>query len=206
MNALSEPTLCYLDGGYGTREFVLSVDAPRITVGRSEKADIALPSDPNVSRLHATIEWIGSYWTVTDDGLSRNGTFVNGDRLSGRRRLHAGDVIRIGSSSLTFRTFIAASGEMTGTADALPTRAALTPAQFAVLVELCRPYKNDAAYAHPASNQEIADHLFLTVDTIKCHLRVLFSKFGLEDLPNNQKRMQLVARARHSGIITTSDL
>ncbi|WP_308213880.1 hypothetical protein [Rhodococcus tibetensis] len=51
-----------------------------------------------------------------------------------------------------------------------------------------------------------ADRLHLTVDTIKCHLRALFLKFGLEDLPHNQKRTQLVTRARHSGIVTTSDL
>ena len=37
---------------------------------------------------------------VCDDGISRNGTFVNNDRISGRRRLRDGDVIRVGRTML----------------------------------------------------------------------------------------------------------
>lgn len=206
MNTPGKPFLCYLDSDGRRRTIALTTDTPQVTVGRSGKADIALPTDPKVSRLHAVIEWFGTYWTISDDGLSRNGTFVNGDPLGGRRRLSPGDVIRVGSSSLTFSTGSAVSGEMTCTEDALPTRSALTPAQFAVLVALCKPFKDDAAYAHPASNQQIADDLHLSIDTIKAHLRALFSKFGLQALPHNQKRIQLVTRARHSGVVTNNDL
>ena len=45
---------------------------------------------------------MGAHWLIGDDGISRNGTFLNGARLNGRRRLRHGDVIRIGRTALTF--------------------------------------------------------------------------------------------------------
>ena len=42
--------------------------------------------------------------TLVDDGLSRNGTFVNDERLSGRRRLKDGDTLRFGATTITFRS------------------------------------------------------------------------------------------------------
>ncbi len=47
------------------------------TIGRGAGVDIRL-SDPSVSRLHAEIVRRGPYAYVTDLGLSRNGTRVNG--------------------------------------------------------------------------------------------------------------------------------
>lgn len=205
VSQLDGPRLSYVDEDGNHRELALVEDSPRITVGRSPQADVTFAADHNVSRLHAAIEWMGTHWTIVDDGLSRNGTFVNGERLSGRRRLQAGDLIRIGSSVLTFQ-FTPPSGDLTGIADAMPTRAALTPAQQAIVVELCRPFKHKAAFANPASNQQIAESLFVSVETVKTHLRTLFSKFGVEDLPQNQKRAQLAKRALQSGVVTDRDL
>ena len=63
----------------------------------------------------------------------------------------------------------------------------LSESQRKVLVALCRPLK-DSAYAAPATNKEIADEVHLSVDAVKAHLRVLFERFGLDALPQNQKR------------------
>ena len=71
---------------------------------------------------------------------------------------------------------------------------------------LCRPYKDGTAFASPATNQQIAEELFLSVDAVKTHLRVLFAKFGIEQLPQNQKRIRLVERAFYSGLISERDL
>ena len=71
---------------------------------------------------------------------------------------------------------------------------------------LCRPYREGSAYATPATNQQVADEVFLSVDAVKTHLRTLFSKFGVEDLPQNQKRVKLVELALQSGAITPRDL
>jgi hypothetical protein len=66
------------------------------TIGRGGGVDIRL-SDPSVSRLHAEIIRRGPYAYVTDLGLSRNGTRVNG-RLVARRVLEDGDVLTFGNA------------------------------------------------------------------------------------------------------------
>ena len=71
---------------------------------------------------------------------------------------------------------------------------------------LCRPYKGSAPFATPATNHEIASELVLSVDAIKTHLRVLFQKFGVEHLPQNQKRARLVERALLSGVVSEREL
>ncbi|MGH8968774.1 MAG: FHA domain-containing protein [Actinomycetes bacterium] len=169
-------------------------DGARCTIGRSTSAEIQIGDDPQVSRVHAALERVGGQWTVVDGGLSRNGTFVNGERLAGRVRLLDRDRIRVGGTLLTF-----CSPQPTGTqrtiADVLPDAVRLTGAQRAVLAALSRPYAGGGHYATPATNQQIADELVLSIDAVKTHLRVLFHKFGIEDVPQNQKRARLVELA-----------
>ena len=78
--------------------------------------------------------------------------------------------------------------------------------QRRIVIALCRPYKHDDPYATPASNQQIADELFLSVDAVKTHLRTLFQKFQIEDLPQNQKRVKLVERVLGLGLVNRKDL
>src|SRR5260370_14232317 len=66
------------------------------TIGRGRSVDVHLP-DPSVSRLHAEIIRRGPYAYVTDLGLSRNGTRVNG-RPVARRVLEDGDVLTFGAA------------------------------------------------------------------------------------------------------------
>jgi FHA domain-containing protein/regulatory LuxR family protein len=177
-----------------------------MTVGRSPDCDVCLAWDAKVSRVHAQLERLGGDWTVEDDGLSRNGTFVNGERLTGRRRLSDGDTVRFGSTTVTFRSPQTDSQGHTAVASQSPTSVDLSTTQRRVLVSLCRPYKDGGSFATPATNQQIAEELFLSVDAVKTHLRVLFAKFGIEALPQNQKRMRLVERAFYSGVISERDL
>jgi hypothetical protein len=82
----------------------------------------------------------------------------------------------------------------------------VSDAQRRVLVALCRPYRDGARYAAPASNQQIADDLFLSLDAVKMHLRMLFSRFELSELPQNQKRARLAETVLEQGIISQLDL
>jgi pSer/pThr/pTyr-binding forkhead associated (FHA) protein len=59
--------------------------------------------DPQVSGLHAQLQSAAGQWVVVDDGLSRNGTFVNGERVLGQRRLEDGDQLEVGRTLLIFR-------------------------------------------------------------------------------------------------------
>ena len=71
------------------------------TIGRGSGVDIHL-SDPSVSRLHAEIVRRGPYAYVTDLGLSRNGTRVNG-RLVARRVLEDGGRAYLGERQVPGR-------------------------------------------------------------------------------------------------------
>jgi pSer/pThr/pTyr-binding forkhead associated (FHA) protein len=155
--------------------------------------------------MHAELECTAGEWTVSDDGLSRNGTFVNGSRISGRHRLRDGDVIRVGKTVLAFRRPEAEDSRPTAVAGGQVTLGDLPPTQRAVLIALTRPYKHDE-FATPATNQQIGDELHLSVDAVKAHLRSLFGRFGLEHLPQNQKRSRLVAEALQQGLVSTRDL
>ena len=81
-----------------------------VTIGRRAERDVALPWDTEVSRLHAQLEPVGRDWIVVDDGLSRNGTYVNGERVNGRKRLPDGDRLVFGETPSTFRAPADAGG------------------------------------------------------------------------------------------------
>jgi pSer/pThr/pTyr-binding forkhead associated (FHA) protein len=200
------PFLIFRDGDEAQRLFTLSDELERVTVGRAPQTDLPLPWDTEVSRIHAELSRIGHDWTVEDDGLSTNGTHVNGERIVGKRRLRDGDVVRFGKTNATFRQPMEADLTLTEVASDVPDRASLSDAQRRVLLALCRPYKETSGYVTPATNQQIADELFLSVDAIKTHLRALFAKFAIEDLPQNQKRVRLVELALKSGVVTPRDL
>ncbi len=73
-----------------------------VTVGRSSANDVVLP-DGAVSRRHAALERLAAGWCIHDLG-SRNGTYVNGERLERERPLYSGDEIVMGDTVLTYRS------------------------------------------------------------------------------------------------------
>jgi pSer/pThr/pTyr-binding forkhead associated (FHA) protein len=70
-------------------------------IGKGPRNDLVL-ADPSVSTAHAVLRRESDAYTIADLG-SRNGTFVNGERVTSPRRLTHGDVIGMGLSKLTFR-------------------------------------------------------------------------------------------------------
>ncbi len=199
------PFLLYREGG-GQQLIIPLEDRVRLTVGRGSQNDASFDWDDEVSGLHAILERLGEHWTVSDDGLSTNGTYVNGERISGRHRLRDGDLVQFGRTTVVFAAPLEAQARRTLVASRLEFRPSLSPAQLRVLVSLCRPLKEPGAYATPATNQQIADELFLSVEAVKSHLRALFGKFGIESLPQNQKRSRLVELALKSGVVSRQDL
>lgn len=201
-----EPYLTYRDEAGTQRLLELGPERDRVSVGRRDEADIALTWDDEASRLHAMLERVAGEWTVVDDGLSQNGTFVGSDRISGRRRLADGDELRCGRTRITFADPASGRGRSTEKSPELATIAHITEAQMRVLTALCRPYANGDAFAVAATNKQIADELFLSVEAVKGHLRPLFEKFALGDLPQNRKRAALAERALTLGIVSARDL
>jgi pSer/pThr/pTyr-binding forkhead associated (FHA) protein len=199
------PFLVYTNDS-GDRQFVLLESSSSVTIGRGAGCDLRLTWDEEVSRIHAQLDRMGTDWTLVDDGLSRNGTFLNGRRIDGRRLLHDGDTFVIGGTSFLYQSAQGSGVQATRVARDTVTVLSLSPTQRQILTALCRPYKDGAPYATPGSNQQISAELYLSVDAVKTHLRVLFQKFHIEDLPQNQKRAKLVERAFSLGLINRRDL
>jgi pSer/pThr/pTyr-binding forkhead associated (FHA) protein len=199
------PFLVYRTGT-GGQTLVALGGSDRVTIGRRATNDVALEWDPRVSRVHAALERVGDEWTVLDDGLSHNGTWVDGERLSGRRRLVDGDTISVGGTVVVYRAPHGSTTSGPTVSDVEPhIGELLTPAQRRVLTALCRPFK-DAHYGTPATNQRIAEELVVSVDTVKGTLRALFEAFAIEDLPQNEKRTSLALLALRTGAISPRDL
>jgi DNA-binding CsgD family transcriptional regulator len=202
---LGLPLLVYRDGEDAQRIVTLESGRGELWIGRSPAADISLAGDEQVSKLHARIEHVGADATLVDDGLSRNGSFVNEERVSGRRMLRDGDVVRVGRTRLRFRA-PAESGDSTVISSDLAAAAGVSPAQRRVLIALCRPFKDGSSFATPATNAEIAAELHLSVDAVKTHLRALFEKFDLADAPQSGKRVDLVRLAMQAGVVSDRNL
>jgi len=74
-----------------------------VVVGRARvgtAVDLDLSADRMVSRPHARVlvDEEGRYW-IEDLG-SKRGTWVNGEEIKGKQRLHRGDAITIGETTL----------------------------------------------------------------------------------------------------------
>src|SRR3954470_22408438 len=114
----------------------LPEDRGSLTIGRRATNDVALPWDSQVSRVHAELVPMGSDWVLCDEGVSHNGTFVNGARVRGRRRLRGGDAISVGDTVIDFHAPEGYSLVATAPAAERTPAVTLTAAQRRVLAAL----------------------------------------------------------------------
>ena len=134
---LGLPFLVYRDGDGRQRIHPLERGRRSVTIGRRDEADISLPWDPECSRLHAELELRAGEWTISDDGLSQNGTWVNELRLVGRRRLSDGDDVRVGRTHLIFANPVVGRDRADARAGRAERHAALLRAAAAPAARRC---------------------------------------------------------------------
>jgi class 3 adenylate cyclase len=86
------------------KQHVVTLDEEEsaVTLGRRVENDVALSWDSEVSRAHARLLRGREGWSLVDEG-SRNGSYLNGERITGRRPLRDGDVLRFGDTVVLFR-------------------------------------------------------------------------------------------------------
>jgi pSer/pThr/pTyr-binding forkhead associated (FHA) protein len=85
-------SLLFRSGDFKGRR--LPIKVPVVNIGRGDYNDIVI-GDPSVSTMHAKLQRREAVWILTDLG-STNGTFVEGERLSGETPLSPGTTIRFG--------------------------------------------------------------------------------------------------------------
>ena len=156
------------------------------TVGRGQSVDICL-DDPSVSKLHAEIIRRGSYAYVSDLGLSRHGTRVNG-KVVAQRLLENADVISFGVQ----RCRVGGLPAEDALPESDPSRSAtpeLTRRELDVVAALCKPALSEDAFVTPATARDIAADLVVTEAAVKQHLLRLYQKLRIAEGPNRRVRL-----------------
>jgi pSer/pThr/pTyr-binding forkhead associated (FHA) protein len=172
-----------------------------ITIGQSPTNDVPLSFDRTVSHAHCVLERVGSRWCVRDLS-SRNGTFVNGERIWAEVPLRAGDEIRVGSVR-----FVARLDELPVREDetvGAETGPALTRREREVLLALCSPMFSGDVFREPASTRQIASELVVTEAAVKQHLSRLYDKFGIFE--QEGRRARLANEAIQRGAVSTAEI
>jgi DNA-binding CsgD family transcriptional regulator len=190
----------YLEVWTPTGRELVALEGGRLTLGADPANDLPLPTDPTLSRLHAALERYGAGWCVRDLD-SRNGTFVNGQRIWRERPLRPGDELRVGATRLVYRSN-EPSGQATQASEPPPE---LTRREREVLVVLCRTVLAGEAFTEPASIREIADALVVTEAAVKQHLAHLYDKFGISE-GGERRRVRLANEALRRGAVTIATL
>ena len=108
-------------------------------------------------------------------------------------------MLALGRTVMVFRDSAGAGLSETHFGDSDVRPPVLSEAQRRVLTALCRPYKTSGPFTTPATNLQIAEELCLSVEAVKTHLRALFARFKVDDLPQGHKRAKLVERAEEWG-------
>jgi predicted component of type VI protein secretion system len=181
---------------------LVRLEGERVTVGTDAANDLALPADATLSRLHAVFERYPSGWCVRDLD-SRNGTFVNGQRIRLERPLRHGDEVRVGASRLRYRSDVPLAASAATAAAQPPPE--LTRREREVLHELCRTVLTGEPFTEPASLREIAAALVVTEAAVKQHLLRLYDKFGIHG-GGERRRVRLANEALRRGAVTMAGL
>lgn len=178
----------------------VDLQGTKVALGKAAGNDVVIDGDPAVSRVHLLLEAVGGAWTVHDVG-SRNGTFLNGQRLASTRVLRPGDVIQIGATRIVFGSVPAP----TDAYETVPTIAApsLTRREQDCLAALCAPIVRGSIVSEPASVRDMAAALVVSESAIKKLLARLYDKFGLHDLA--RRRGALAVEALRRGAVALDD-
>jgi DNA-binding CsgD family transcriptional regulator len=183
------------------RASLVPLEGRRMTIGRGPENDITI-ADPEASAVHAALDPLAGGWSVRDLS-SRNGTFVNGERVLAERPLHRGDEIRIGRSRLVYRPESTAIAiDLTATPRGVPD---LTRREREVLLALFSGRIPDGAFIEPATTREIATALHVTDGAVKQHLVKLYDKFALRP-PAERTRAKLANEALRRGVLSVADI
>jgi hypothetical protein len=86
------PALVLLDGEFGVQNWIINRE--EMVLGRDETCDIVIP-ERQISRQHLAFRRIRDADYLVEDLDSKNGTWVNGNRLEGSRQIHDGDEINL---------------------------------------------------------------------------------------------------------------
>ena len=157
-----------------------------VTIGRFEDNDIVLAQDMRASRHHAEFKQQAGEWYLRDL-RSRNGTFLNGERVT-ESLLREGDIMRIGGSTFVFSIEQDPFSTVADTHDARlggEARPNLSEREKEILGLLARG----------STDQQISEALFISPATVRSHLD------RIRDKTSCRRRPELTRLAIDLGLI-----
>ena len=126
----------------------LPIKVPVVNIGRGDYNDVVI-ADPSVSTMHAKLQRREAIWILTDLG-STNGTFVEGERLTGEAPLSPGTTLKFGDVSALFEPLDdSAPGGRVGSTRMMPRLPSQAPSAGAPAVPA--PLSEPAPAAEPAA-------------------------------------------------------
>lgn len=174
-----------------------------VIVGRDPTCKLTLAQDTEVSRRHARFFAEGDAYYVEDMG-SRNGTYLNNERIAERRRLREGDLVVVGRTRIRFlveptrTTTNSRPGEdilhtIQASADEVMGPRTGEPVLDAAWVRLRALYGVSEAVATLQDEQQIGANVLMEV------FRVLPSERGAIFLLEAEDRLRPLAAIWHDG-------
>ena len=181
---------CVITHG-GVVQRIDEVESGTSLIGRCDDS-VLLLVDPFVSREHARLSWSGQVASILDLG-SRNGTFVNGQRILGEEVLSDGTKITIGPYELmicfsifkaiwqSFNLDDSTRSDEAGAIDAAekrPQLLALTPGQRRVY----------DGFMESLSEKEVAARLKISIHTVHTHAKAIYKALAVSSRPELVRR------------------
>jgi pSer/pThr/pTyr-binding forkhead associated (FHA) protein len=174
--------MAYLVGSDGQ---IFELTTSSATIGRGATNDVSLQHDRRVSRHHAELRRDAGQWVVTDL-VSRNGVFVNGQRVE-TQPLLSGDELAVGDTVLVFRE----------PDDPEATEAGFDrhPAGEPDLPLSKRERDVITLVANGRTDRQIADELHISISTVRSHLDRVGERTG------HRRRSDLTRLAMQLGLV-----
>ncbi|MDO9353325.1 MAG: FHA domain-containing protein [Solirubrobacteraceae bacterium] len=145
----------------------------RYTIGRTPGNHLPVPNE-HVSGLHAVLERRAGL-LVIEDQSSRNGTFVNGRKVTAAHTLHDGDELLIATTKFLVRCPTGAEGTGTTVLPSAPDWDTLWPSHRQLLIMLVDLTRSNEG--RPPSHTELAEALGASSEATKGRLRGIRDKF-----------------------------
>lgn len=195
MDDPNPPRLWVSHGGEAARSFPLPTGTT--VIGRGNHCDINL-EDEAISADHLEVSRRGPS-LMADDLDSRNGTLLNGQPLTARRRLRDGDVLQAGD----FRIEVALPTQQRHKATAVAPREAvkLTEDEREVAIALVADYRTEGVRApRLATRAEIAEKLHVSERTVQRRIDALGRKLKVPGEPTRERPRMVAERVLELGL------
>ena len=202
---LGERFLVYRDDEGRQVIHALDRGARRSRSAAAPRPTSSIPWDPEMSRLHAELELRAGEWTISDDGLSQNGTWVNGLRLTGRRRLNDGDLVRVGRTLIAFCDPVPVGTGPTLVPRRAERHAALLRAAAARPARAVPPAVQRRRGHQPGDRRADRRGDGIALEAVASELDHLGRALGLEDMPSLDQRAEIALLAMRSGLVSADE-